>query len=656
MELYIDEAPNGLDLVIESPEDSRTMVPPWENENENYVKVKVTTRSSNAMLEQADGALALHAAKARSARGCCAKKPASPSSHNYRHHPSTVAFNSPHLQTVLFREIGSPPDHADRACLDDAIQQAALAAAADKFGLSVKDVKDALAAWGGDDVVWGEIMLTASIEAGGADPFSFVRTVNQDIQFGAGTWSLRECDLQPVLLRFQQRDRKRFAEIIGPDTEWLGKTLTSPCEASANAVLPRVLDKSGHLSAEWRSKFQDLGDEPSFQHVQVEQMQLDVNKARTLAGALGLQSNQAVAFLAAPAIRSLVSAVPKLRERYLQDVASFTRQNGRAPSEQEKLLILKNKTIESWKGQPGTPPEAEANFVSLVDLLSNGTGIVSGRRYDLDEFGIGPRTEACPASKSTGPTPRGACTYDAFDASGEKQLVDLINQERTKQGIPPLQVDPRLTQAAQKHAEVMVQHHTLSHQFDGEPPMAVRLSNENLPSDQQAENVSVAPTVAENHASMMHSPYHRDNIMNPDYNVVGVGAVQCGGGLWVTQDFAHRLPEYSEPQADAALEEAINQYAKTQGMPPPVRKLQTQLQTMACEMAKNGTVDRESPAQLPGVHGPPVIWKADNPAELPAQAQARLSQPMPSGYSIGACFAPGEGHPRGIYWVVMVTY
>ncbi len=115
-------------------------------------------------------------------------------------------------------------------------------------------------------------------------------------------------------------------------------------------------------------------------------MQLDVNKARTPAGALGLQSNQAVAFLAAPAIRSLVSAVPKLRERYLQDVASFTRQYGRAPSEQEKLLILKNKTIESWKGQPGTPPEAEANFVSLVDLLSNGTGIVSGRRYDLDEF------------------------------------------------------------------------------------------------------------------------------------------------------------------------------------------------------------------------------------------------------------------------------
>ncbi len=76
-------------------------------------------------------------------------------------------------------------------------------------------------------MVWGEIMLTASIEAGGADPFPFVRTVNQDIQFGAGTWSLRECDLQPVLLRFQQRDRKRFAEIIGADTEWLGKTLTS---------------------------------------------------------------------------------------------------------------------------------------------------------------------------------------------------------------------------------------------------------------------------------------------------------------------------------------------------------------------------------------------------------------------------------------------
>ena len=499
-------------------------------------------------------------------------------------------------------------------------------------------------------------MLTASIEAGGTDPFPFVRTADQDIQFGSGTWGLRECSLQPVLLQFQQQDRKRFAEIIGTDTQWLSKTMSGPCEASAKAALRRMLDDSGYLSALWRSRFRNLGNEHSFQHVQVQQVELEVTKARRQAAALGLQSDQAVAFLDAPPIRSLVSAAPKLRESYLQDVANFTRQNGRAPDEQEKLLILKNRTIDAWKEQPGDPPAATADFVSLVNLFSEGSGIVLGRHYDLDEFDIGLRNAQNGAPpKSPEPTGGGASAPNEFEPAGEQQLVDLINQERTRQGIPPLQVDPRLTQAARKHTEIMVQHHALSHQFDGEPAMGARFSNEKLPSDREAENVAFAPNVAADHETLMHSPPHRANILNPDYNVVGVGAVQSGGGLWVTQDFAHRLPEYSESQADAVLQEAINQYAQAQGMPPPPRKPQAQLRNMACEMARNGALNREAPAQLTGVHGT-LVWMTGTPAALPAHARAWLSQPMPSGYSLGACYAPSVGYPGGMYWVVMVTY
>jgi uncharacterized protein YkwD len=657
VELYIDAAPEGLDLVIESPEDGRTMVPPWENENENYVKVKVTRRGSNAMLETADGALALQAAKARAASAAVPKKkPTNPSSQNYRHRPATAAFNSPYLQTVSLREIISPLDYAGPACPDDEIQQAALAAAARKFGLSVKDVKDALAAWGGDDVVWGEIMLTASIVAGGADPFSFVRAANQDIQFGAGAWSLRVCDLQPVLLQFQQRNPKRFAEIMGADTQWLSETMGSSCQASTQAALHRMLDNSGRLSAQWRSRFEDLGEEPSFQHVQVEQLQLDVNRARTLAATLGLQSDQATAFLAAPAVRSVLSATPTLRENYQQGVASLTQRNGRAPDERSRLLVLKDRTIESWKGQTETSPEAKSNFISLVNLLSDGTGMVSGRQYDLDEFGIGPNSpKSCSESKAPGPTPWGSCTYNVFDPAGEKQLVDLMNQERKKQGTPALEVDARLNQAARKHTANVVQHHSLTHQIGDEPPMAVRIRNENFPSDQEAENISVAPNVAAVHRTMMNSSDHRTNILNPDYDVVGVGAVQCGGALWVTLDFAHRLPEGSQAQADALLQEAINKSAQAQGMPPPLRKPQAQLQSIACEMARSGAVNREAPAQLPGVIGV-LPWRTGDPAELPIHVETRLSKPMPGGYSLGVCLAPNVGNVGEIYWVVMVTY
>jgi uncharacterized protein YkwD len=653
--LLIGKAPEGVEVVFVSPYDSRVRVPPYDNEQENYDPVVLAKRGDKAMLESGSGMLAIHATVNQSA-ATQRKKPTKPTSQNYRPHPVTVAINLPHLQTVSLRASSSALDYSDPQPTDEELQQAALAAAAQRFGLSVEDITASMANWGGGALEWGEMTLTASIEAGGTDPFPFVRTANQDIQFGSGSWGLRECSLQPVLVQFQQRDPKRFAEIIGADAEWLSKTMSGPCDASAKAALQRMLDNSGHLSELWRSRFRNLGNEHSFQPAQVRQVALGVIQARSQASSLGLQSDQAVALLAAPAVRRLVSATPTFREKYLQDAAAFNRQSGRALDEQEKLQVLKNRIIESWKEQPGNSPEATLVFESLVNLFVDGSGIVSGRQYDLDDFGIRVMpTKTSAESKSPGPTIGSACAYDQFDRAGEKQLVDLINQVRTKQGIPPFQVDPRLTEAARKHTEVMVQHHFLSHRFDDESPMVARFLAENLPSDQEAENVVFAPNVVASYESMMQSTDHRTNILNRDYNVVGVGAVQCSGGMWITQDFAHRLPEYSESQADAALEEAINQYAKAQGMPPPTRQPQTQLRTMACEMAKNGAVDRETPAQLPGVRGT-VIWKTDDPAELPAHAQARLSQPMPSGYSLGACFAPSASHPGGLYWVVMVTY
>jgi len=641
--LLLRGGPQGMDLVFVSPfdEPARVRVPPFDNEQDNYDEVVVVKEGDKEMLEHASGRLAIEAT------GVAAQRSAPKSE-------SRPIFSQPRLLTVALR-LG--PWDKNETIATDELQEVGILAASDRFGLSTADIKAAIAYWGGSPLAWRSMMLTGSIEAGGTDPFSYVQATSNDILFGAGGWSLRGCTLQPMLQKFQEGNGQLFAEIFGKeDSAWLHKTLAASCEASSSMLLERMLEGPGVMRRSWQEKFRQLGSEPAFQHVQVPQVAFEVTKALSQALSLGLHSDQAVALLAAPAIRRVISAVPTFHEKYLQDVASFSKQFGRSPDEQEKLLILKNRTIESWKEQPGNSPAALTYFVSLVNLFSDGSGVVSGRHYDLEDFGIpviGRKASA--ESNSPRPATRSGCAYGMFDEAGEKELVDLINQERTKQGMPPLQVDPRLTQAARKHAELVVQNHKLSHQFDGEPTIVVRISNEKLPSDQEAENLAFAPTVADGHETMMQSTHHRTNILNRDYNVIGVGAARCGGGLWITEDFAHRLPEYSESQADAALEQAITQYAQAQGMPPPLRKPLAQLRDMACEMAKRGTVDREGPAQLPGVHGT-VIWRTDNPAELPAHAQTRLSQPMPSGYSMGACFAPSASHPGGLYWVVMVNY
>jgi len=242
-----------------------------------------------------------------------------------------------------------------------------------------------------------------------------------------------------------------------------------------------------------------------------------------------------------------------------------------------------------------------------------------------------------------------------FDTAGEAQLVELINQSRAAEGLPALTVDARLQQAARKHTALMVERSQLSHQFDGEAAMQPRFIAEGLPSDREGENVALNRTVPGAHAALMQSPLHRHNILGPDYNVVGVGILHSEGNVYVTEDFARRLPEYSEPQAEAAVEAAINLRAKSQGLAQPQRKPQLQLRHMACSMALTDTLDNEGPAELPGVHGV-MIWTAGDPGKIPDRIAKQLSQAMPSGYSLGACFAPSVSHPGGVYWIVIVTY
>ena len=242
-----------------------------------------------------------------------------------------------------------------------------------------------------------------------------------------------------------------------------------------------------------------------------------------------------------------------------------------------------------------------------------------------------------------------------FDAAGEKQLVDLINQERAHEGLPPMVTDERLSQAARRHTELMVKHGGLSHQFDGEPSLQVRIADENLRSDRQAENVALEMDAAGAHAVLMNSPPHRANILSTTYNAVGVGVMRSGEQLYVTEDFARRLPDYSEPEADEVLQKAIANYARSLGLFVPPRKPQATIRQMACDMALIDALDTGTPKSIPGVHRV-LAWTATDLEQLPDGVKALLSQPLNSGYSLGVCFASSVSHPGGIYWIVMVAY
>jgi uncharacterized protein YkwD len=125
-----------------------------------------------------------------------------------------------------------------------------------------------------------------------------------------------------------------------------------------------------------------------------------------------------------------------------------------------------------------------------------------------------------------------------------EQVLALVNAERLRLGYRPLQVEPRLTNAAIKHSLDMACRNYFSHQtLEGESPFD-RIAAESYPMEYAAENL-YAGNLEYNSPEMafqgwMHSPSHKAAMLNPIYTEVGVGYYYNGAtylGGYFTMDF-----------------------------------------------------------------------------------------------------------------------
>ena len=124
----------------------------------------------------------------------------------------------------------------------------------------------------------------------------------------------------------------------------------------------------------------------------------------------------------------------------------------------------------------------------------------------------------------------------------EQYFAWTVNEERAAAGLPGLAWNGPLAAVALQHAERMAAADTMSHQLQGEPDLSERVAATGTSFAVLAENVGVGPSPAELHLALMHSPHHRDNILDPKVNSVGMAVVFAHGSLWVVQDFALDLP------------------------------------------------------------------------------------------------------------------
>jgi uncharacterized protein YkwD len=125
----------------------------------------------------------------------------------------------------------------------------------------------------------------------------------------------------------------------------------------------------------------------------------------------------------------------------------------------------------------------------------------------------------------------------------EQRILDVTNEARKKEGLPPLSVDPLLVEAARKHSQMMAKMGQLEHEFDG-VSLDQRLKKVGYKFQACGENIQFSTKTGAEAADFamnnwLGSKGHRGNILSKEYTEVGIGAITNDKGvIYFTQDFA----------------------------------------------------------------------------------------------------------------------
>jgi uncharacterized protein YkwD len=127
----------------------------------------------------------------------------------------------------------------------------------------------------------------------------------------------------------------------------------------------------------------------------------------------------------------------------------------------------------------------------------------------------------------------------SFSASSEADLVALTNRSRVNAGLPALKVDSTLTSVARWRSKDMIVRDYFSHTIPGYGKVwnklsavgyCYKLGGENIGWNNYPDDIATAAI----HQSFMDSAGHRENILGPAWDHIGVGAYKgpTGKKMW----------------------------------------------------------------------------------------------------------------------------
>ncbi|MCC0672307.1 sporulation protein [Clostridioides sp. ES-S-0145-01] len=121
----------------------------------------------------------------------------------------------------------------------------------------------------------------------------------------------------------------------------------------------------------------------------------------------------------------------------------------------------------------------------------------------------------------------------------QKEVVDLVNVERSKAGLNPLTLDADVSNVATKKSQDMIDNNYFAHNSPTYGSPFDMLKKFGISYKTAGENIAMGQkTPKEVVNAWMNSEGHRKNILNPNYSKIGVGVAQkSSGSIYWTQIF-----------------------------------------------------------------------------------------------------------------------
>ena len=144
----------------------------------------------------------------------------------------------------------------------------------------------------------------------------------------------------------------------------------------------------------------------------------------------------------------------------------------------------------------------------------------------------------------------------------EREMWKRVNEDRLKEGLPPLSWDARLADIARSHSQDMKISSFFGHVSPNTGHLEDRMNRAGYLNAVCRENVAIAPDVQLAEDGFLKSPGHRANLLSADVNHIGIGIVRGDSAghadnLTITQVFAAPVDLESPERARNILLERI---------------------------------------------------------------------------------------------------